>query len=91
MEVRVYPANLLLILAEGRGSWLAYDLARSGSKSDHLGFVRQTAGTGFATAAQPIASKLAPTPFGQKRDVRMAYIAYALLPGSHTSIRPTRF
>jgi hypothetical protein len=47
---------------------LARDLLGTSSKTRHLGSVRQTVCAGFAAAARQIASKLAPTPSGQKRD-----------------------
>jgi hypothetical protein len=61
----------LLILPRGRRSagvafHLACDLARSGSKTYHLCSVRHTAFNGFTAATRQIASKLAPTPSGQK-------------------------
>jgi uncharacterized protein (DUF427 family) len=54
-------------LSEGRRSWLACDLARSGRKIRHLGCVRKTLFAGFTTATQPIAGKPAPTPSAEAR------------------------
>jgi hypothetical protein len=50
----VADAAWLLILAGGRGSWLACDLARSGGKIGRLGRNRQTVQSGFAAASQQI-------------------------------------
>jgi hypothetical protein len=65
----------LLILPGGRGSWLACDLARSGSKSSGCGMSGKARVAGFAAASRQIVSKrsaarLTPTPFGQKYRTR---------------------
>jgi hypothetical protein len=58
----------LLILAAGRGSWLAYDLLRSSSKPVGCGVPDTTEVSGFAAASQQIVGKPTPTAFGQKPD-----------------------
>jgi hypothetical protein len=59
-----------------RRSWLACDLARSGSKTLHLGCVRQIADSGFATAAQPFVGKPTPTAYGQNQNLNHPAIRF---------------
>jgi hypothetical protein len=47
---------------------LPRELPGTGSRTRHLGRVRYLALAGFAAASRQFASKLAPTPSGQKRD-----------------------
>ncbi|MFJ5299382.1 hypothetical protein ACIQAL_23025, partial [Pseudomonas sp. NPDC088368] len=55
----------LLILAGGRGSWLAYDRLHSSRETCLSGAYRKTASTGFAAASRQIARKQRSHAFGQ--------------------------
>jgi hypothetical protein len=57
----------LLILAEGRRSWLAYERLRSSRKPAVRDLPDTTKVSSFAAAARQIAGKPAPTPFGRSR------------------------
>ena len=70
---------------QGVGVRLADDLPGTGSESRRLGCIRHTAVAGLAGASRQIASKLAPTAFGQNQEqvrIRQQAGAYGLCPES---------